>query len=216
MDIHAAARAAGILAEYFDARGQHQHVPIETLQRLLDALPHSSAQSEGPIVRRVGTGAFEIESAEQLARWRLWNGETLAAEGDPTDGRVRLPDLAAGVYRLEFCNGDGTIIASRAIVVAPDKAFQGDFDRVWVLAVQLYSVRSERNWGIGDFTDLRRLLELASTLGCAGVGLNPLHALFDDEPQNCSPYAPSSRLFLNPIYIDVEAVPEFTGIDAAT
>jgi 4-alpha-glucanotransferase len=102
------------------------------------------------------------------------------------------------------------------IVVAPPAAFEGEFDRVWVLAVQLYSLRSQRNWGIGDFTDLRRLLELASSLGCAGIGLNPLHALFDDQPENCSPYAPSSRLFLNPIYIDVEAIPEYTGIDPAT
>ena len=53
-------------------------------------------------------------------------------------------------------------------------------------------------------------------MGCAGIGLNPLHALFDDEPDNCSPYAPSTRLFLNPIYIDVAAIPEFAGIDAAT
>jgi len=216
LDIHAAARAAGILTEYYDARGQHQHVPIETLQRLLDALPHSSTQAEWPIVRRVGAGAFAIDAPEHVARWRLSRSEDVVAEDDARDGHILLPDLATGVYRLEFCRGDGTLHSSRAIVVAPDQAFQGGFDRVWVLAVQLYSLRSDRNWGIGDFTDLQRLLELASKLGCAGVGLNPLHVLFDDEPENCSPYAPSSRLFLNPIYIDVEAVPEFTGLDPAT
>ena len=93
------------------------------------------------------------------------------------------------------------------LIVAPAKAFGGDFDRCWLLAVQLYGVRSARNWGIGDFTDLEGLIELASQLGADGVGLNPLHALFDDRPGDCSPYSPNSRLFLNALYIDVERAP---------
>ena len=94
-------------------------------------------------------------------------------------------------------------------MVAPPRAFGGDFDRGWLLAVQLYGVRSARNWGIGDFTDLEGLIELAGHLGADGVGLNPLHALFDDRPADCSPYSPNSRLFLNALYIDVEKLPEF-------
>ena len=92
----------------------------------------------------------------------------------------------------------------------PQPAFQGA-GRGWVLAVQLYSIRSRRNWGHGDFTDLARLLEVAADVGAAGVGLNPLHALFTDRPEDASPYAPSSRVFLNPLYIDVTAIPEFSG-----
>ena len=95
------------------------------------------------------------------------------------------------------------------MIVAPPRAFGGDFDRCWLLAVQLYGVRSARNWGIGDFTDLEGLIELAGDLGADGVGLNPLHALFDDRPADCSPYSPNSRLFLNALYIDVEKLPEF-------
>jgi len=53
------------------------------------------------------------------------------------------------------------------------------------------------------------LIELAHHLGADGVGLNPLHALFDDRPGDCSPYSPNSRLFLNALYIDVEKLPEF-------
>jgi 4-alpha-glucanotransferase len=91
-------------------------------------------------------------------------------------------------------------------------AFQGIDalpQRSWAIAVQLYSVRSRRNWGHGDFTDLAKLVEIASGLGASGLGLNPLHALFDDRADEASPYFPSSRLFLNPLYIDVEAIPEF-------
>ena len=95
------------------------------------------------------------------------------------------------------------------LISAPERAFGGEFDRCWLLAVQLYGVRSARNWGMGDFTDLASLIELADHLGADGVGLNPLHALFDDRPGDCSPYSPNSRLFLNALYIDVEKLPEF-------
>ncbi|RTL48941.1 MAG: 4-alpha-glucanotransferase [Bradyrhizobiaceae bacterium] len=90
----------------------------------------------------------------------------------------------------------------------PHRAYDGDFGRRWLLAVQLYGIRSQRNWGIGDFTDLQSLLAWASGAGAAGIGLNPLHALFDDHADDCSPYSPNSRLFLNSIYIDIEQVPE--------
>ncbi|AMN43943.1 4-alpha-glucanotransferase [Rhodoplanes sp. Z2-YC6860] len=93
--------------------------------------------------------------------------------------------------------------------VLAEPAFQGDGRRVWILAVQLYGVRSARNWGHGDFTDLAALLEIVAKVGGAGVGLNPLHALFYDRSAIGSPYSPSSRLFINPLYIDVTRAPGF-------
>ena len=75
--------------------------------------------------------------------------------------------------------------------------------RVWGFGVQLYGVRSERNWGIGDLTDLRVLVETAAGFGAALVGVNPLHAA------HVSPYYPSSRHALNTIYLDVESISEF-------
>ncbi len=95
-----------------------------------------------------------------------------------------------------------------------EPAFPGSGRPVWVLAVQLYSVRSRGNWGHGDFTDLADLIVLAAEIGAAGIGLNPLHALFPDRAAQASPYAPNSRLFLNPLYIDVGAIPEFDGLDS--
>ena len=73
---------------------------------------------------------------------------------------------------------------------------------------QLYGVRSQRNWGMGDFTDLADLTERAAALGASAVGVNPLHALFPADANHISPYSPSSRLFLNVFYLDPEAVPD--------
>jgi 4-alpha-glucanotransferase len=221
LDIQAEARRAGVLPDYVDARGHHQHVPVETLRRVLDALPAPSHDpSAQPIVHRVGSGPVDVSHAQgSVARFMLRAGDQFVSEGRPSDDGLHLPnDLSPGEYRLDLLTEDGQVCSTRSLLVVPTTAFQGEFDRVWVLAVQLYSLRSERNWGIGDFTDLKELIGIASSLGCAGIGLNPLHALFDDQPANCSPYAPNSRLFLNPIYIDVEAVAEFElqGIDAAT
>ena len=95
------------------------------------------------------------------------------------------------------------------------QAHQGPPGRFWMLATQLYGVRSRRNWGHGDFTDLLGLIELAAQAGAAGIGINPLHALFDDRPTQSSPYSPNSRLFLNPHYIDLAAVPEFADAKAS-
>jgi 4-alpha-glucanotransferase len=85
--------------------------------------------------------------------------------------------------------------------------------RSWGFAVNLYALRSRRNWGIGDFTDLRDFVRFAASTGAGIVGTSPLHALHYAEPEAASPYSPSSRYFRNPIYIDVEAIQEF-GSDA--
>lgn len=86
--------------------------------------------------------------------------------------------------------------------------------RLWGLSVQLYSLRSQRNWGIGDFTDLTRLIDIVAATGGDFIGLNPLHALFPDAPTLISPYSPSHRGFLNVLYIDVEAAPGFAACEA--
>jgi len=141
--------------------------------------------------------------------WKIVAGLEVIADGETRDRVIAWPtDLPVGTYRLHLTDAS-SLTEEASLIVAPPRAFDGDFDRCWLLAVQLYGVRSARNWGIGDFTDLEGLLELAGHLGADGVGLNPLHALFDDRPADCSPYSPNSRLFLNPLYIDVEKLAEF-------
>ncbi|MBB4008591.1 4-alpha-glucanotransferase [Allorhizobium taibaishanense] len=94
--------------------------------------------------------------------------------------------------------------------------------RVWGFSLQLYELRSSRNWGIGDFSDLRAVVSLAASQGADFIGLNPLHAPFLADPERCSPYEPSNRRYLNPLYIAVDEVAGYrqdmadaTDIDAA-
>ncbi len=93
----------------------------------------------------------------------------------------------------------------------PDWLSEG---RVWGVTCQLYGLRSARNLGIGDFEDLAQLAELAAGAGADFIGVNPLHALFYADAGRYSPYAPSSRLFLNPFYIAVDHFRRRGGMDA--
>ncbi|MGZ9188977.1 MAG: 4-alpha-glucanotransferase, partial [Nitrospira sp.] len=114
------------------------------------------------------------------------------------------PDLPLGYYDLSVVarGGKGDIKGSLRVVVAPPHCYvpegMAEGGRVWGLAVQLYSLRSHANWGVGDFSDLSRLVEWAGKdLGVGIIGLNPLHALKNSRPHHLSPYSPTSRLFLN-------------------
>ncbi len=125
---------------------------------------------------------------------------------------------ALGYHRLLLLRGQQTL-ATAVVIVAPATCYQPDalqeHGRAWGPAVQLYALRSERNWGIGDFTDLRLALEQWAQRGAGAVGLNPLHALFPHNPEHASPYSPSSRLFLNPLYLDPEHMDEFGECEQA-
>ncbi len=125
-------------------------------------------------------------------------------------------DLPLGYYSLTaHAKGasTNTKTTSRLIVAPerchiPDQLQQGV--RWWGIALQLYSLRSRHNWGIGDFRDLGAVIDWAGKqLGAAVIGLNPLHALKNTKPYHISPYAPTSRLFLNDVYLDLSQVVEY-------
>ena len=232
MDLFTKAEELGIQTEFIDGQG-HRHVTDQTaLQIIVDALPIRAPYRflGGAVVLRFGRpGRSELKQAASLPlRWKILTDLKVIAEGEVGDRKgdtgdregvtgdrksntgqrviVWPSDLPEGSYRLQLTDAS-SFTEEAPLIVAPPRAFDGDFDRGWLLAVQLYGVRSARNGGIGDFTDLEGLIDLAGQLGADGVGLNPLHALFDDRPADCSPYSPNSRLFLNALYIDVEKLP---------
>ena len=101
------------------------------------------------------------------------------------------------------------------LAVCPDKCYDiaNKDKKIWGYTIQLYSLKSKHNWGIGDFTDLREFVKICAKDGADIIGINPLNVLSHDYPENASPYQSISREFLNPIYIDVEEVPEFSISD---
>jgi 4-alpha-glucanotransferase len=211
MDLFTKAKNLGIQTEFIDGQG-HRHVTDPAaLQIILDALPALEPHrflTDTVVIRSGRPLRTELKQAATFPlHWKIVADLKVIAEGEVGDHFIVWPaDLPEGSYRLHLA--DACAFAEEApLIVAPPRAFGGDFDRCWLMAVQLYGVRSARNWGIGDFTDLEGLIALAARLGADGVGLNPLHVLFDDRPGDCSPYSPNSRLFLNPLYIDVEKLP---------
>ena len=118
----------------------------------------------------------------------------------------------AGYY--EICLQLKTERVITNLAITPDSAYQPNWadlpeSNLWGFVVQLYTLRSDKNWGIGDFSDLLSLVSNSAKYGADIIGLNPFHALQSDLKNSYSPYAPSDRRFLNPLYIDVEAAPGY-------
>ena len=183
------------------------------------------AQQDHEIVvplRLPATDSRRLSWSLDLEDGRRANGEVvlndlaIEAEGK-IDGiplflrQLRLPPQPCGYHHLSV--GTGPTVR---LVVAPLKCHLPPDGRYWGIAVQLYTIRSKDNWGIGDFTDLRTIVDWAAAGAAAVVGVNPLHALFLDMPTDASPYFPSSRLFLNPLYLDVTAIPDFAELKEAS
>jgi len=125
-------------------------------------------------------------------------------------------DLADLLVEQQVAESNATTLPADAVAARcfqPERLAEGQ--RIWGLSLQLYSLRSQRNWGCGDFGDLAALIDLVAQAGGDFIGLNPLHALFPDNPARISPYSPSHRAFLNVLYIDVAAIPEFGHCAAA-
>jgi 4-alpha-glucanotransferase len=212
-----------------DLEAQAQALEDAAWTRVLPAV--MTVKSEAPAELELSlTG----EAAADVLDWTitLESGEIRSGQAQPQArndagerniggvmrGRHRLDlgvALPAGYHRLQL-----PALDARCVVIAmPGRChippFLADGGRCWGLAIQLYALRSERNWGIGDFTDLACIARTAGKAGAALIGVNPMHARHLARPDEASPYAPSSRLMLDPLYIDVEAVADFADCKAA-
>lgn len=140
--------------------------------------------------------------------------------------RLALPlpaDLPIGMHELSIEIGNRHECGT--LVLAPPHAYRPDWlgagGRKWGLACQLYGLRrgntetTHADFGIGELSHLADLSRRVGEVGGAALGINPLHALFWSDPQRASPYSPSSRRFLNPLYLDITATPEFASCENA-
>ena len=144
-------------------------------------------------------------------------GETISVSDDAKRATLAAMGIAAGdddaiaasIAALTPIDFGGMSAPEGVACFVPDWLKQG---RAWGIGCQLYGLRSTRNWGIGDFEDLARFAEIAAAAGADFVGVNPLHALFASAPERSSPFSPSNRQFLNPLYIAVDKAPGFEGM----
>ncbi len=191
-----------------DLRGGPLELPLVLEEGVTGPLSWRVTEEEGDGHQ----GQIDLAALEVLEQ-REVEGRALARRALPMG-----LDLPAGYHSLELMAG-GEPLAVTALIVSPGRCYlppaleQGG--RVWGPAVQLYSLRSRRNWGLGDFSDLRALCEACPGWGAALVGLNPLHALFPHNPPHASPYCPSSRLMLNVMYLDVEVMEDLAECEEA-
>jgi 4-alpha-glucanotransferase len=188
----------GVTAGYRDVDGRWRATHPETRAVLLDAMgvgPDMPPAGPAP-VRTVRVG--ERQPLDGPAEIRLEDGAVLRAEG------TLPPDLPPGYHELRRLP-DGSPVR---LIVAPACCVGPEGRRTWGWTVQLYALWSRASWGMGDFGDLSRLARWSARVARAGLVLvNPVDAVLPVHPQQPSPYSPSSRRFLNPLYLRVEDVP---------
>ncbi|MGE5302732.1 MAG: 4-alpha-glucanotransferase [Alphaproteobacteria bacterium] len=165
--------------------------------------------------------AVVLENGENVARALAddpgWKLTQRAVEGTTyVRRRVQFPSaLPTGYHRMRLQVGGRS--TEHYLFAAPLRAFGADKTgkRSWGLFCPLYALHSKNSWGVGDFTDLRSLLDLVKELGGDVVGTLPLFSTFLDEPFNPSPYAPVSRLYWNELFLDVDRIAELKRCVAA-
>ena len=214
-------------------------VPLETPEETERFLDHHIAQQwahplDSTIVVLENAGAIPLRIPEdhsgvsvkleiewengELQHYWYWLPELPVLEEAEVHGirylRKRLPlpgGLRLGYHNLRVFwmkEPELEVFGRARFIVCPDHAlrFEG---RAAGVAVSLYGLKSARNWGCGDFTDLSAAVTAFAHAGAAFVALNPLHAIANRQPYNTSPYLPQSSSFRNFLYLDVERVPGF-------
>ncbi|MCX5013910.1 4-alpha-glucanotransferase [Streptomyces sp. NBC_00555] len=220
-DLARLAALHGIATAYQPAADVTVQVPEATVKAVLGLL--------GVVTAAPGDIRAEADGAERAEAVRLlpptlvhWQGDPAppALAGLPPGTRVRVeledtgacvpwsPALPLGVHRVAAEAPDGRT-AEATLIEAPDRAPAAP-GRTHGLLVQLYSLLSERSWGMGDLGDLAGLARWAGRIHGAGfIQVNPLHAAVPGTPTDPSPYRPSSRRFPDPVHLRIEDVPEY-------
>ncbi|MCG8156975.1 4-alpha-glucanotransferase [Brenneria goodwinii] len=211
-----AIQSMGIAETYTDAYGNEHIVDASIRDRLLAMMDISGSgdtplppvkvflQGRDAVIKLAGSGEFH---------WTLTYENGGQVQGKATGGaNLTLPaELPLGYHHITLEQGD--LSWNCRVAIAPHRCYEPEAltqgKRWWGVNVQLYTLRSQNNWGVGDFGDLRQLVEQIARRGGAFVGLNPLHSLYPAVPGAASPYSPSSRHWLNIIYIDVNRVDDF-------
>jgi 4-alpha-glucanotransferase len=236
------ADAGGVATRWIDYRGEPQQVseatvrailaaleiPCETMTQANDSLAQlrdesarggSSPLAVASVGEPVRVGGVATDSVSYRITFEDGSFHDGVALRDASGKRMLTAVSKPGYHRVEI--GDETF----ALAVAPRRCFGvsdvADTRKRWGLTTQLYGLRRRGDGGIGDFTGLAQFAIGAAAHGADAVAVSPMHALFAADLNRFSPYAPSSRLFLNVLHVDpaeafgaaeVQAVVAATGL----
>jgi glycogen debranching enzyme GlgX len=223
------AELAGIGLFWWDVDGGYHKVGAETKRVLLaamrlpagtraefdDSLARLTLQSAlPPVLTARGQQEIPVPLGQPRPAWVTLAREDGSLERFHTRGNgLVLPPQPIGRHRIlnEDRPGDPC-----HLTVAPDSCYLPPSllagDRRFGIAAHLYSLRSAGDQGIGDFSTLAQFATEAARTGAATIGLNPLHAMYPHDRGRVSPYQPSDRRFLDPVYIDVSGLPGGSGV----
>ncbi|MGC8778159.1 MAG: 4-alpha-glucanotransferase [Candidatus Caldatribacteriaceae bacterium] len=204
--IRSLARRYGVAEHYYNIRGELIKVPLETLAFIVEQLREEGEKKFPPVVVSKGRRLFlsapsekgevciQDENQEEVVRYPFSGAKV----------PLLLPQEAPwGYYRVSIIlPGE---LHTIMWIFSPFSSFLPP-SRVWGMNVALYSLLTERNQGIGDLKDLETLAQMLSTQGGQFLGLLPLYLLEKGESTGFSPYFPSDRLSLEPLYLPAEEV----------
>ena len=189
------ADAWGVVPHY-ERSGTTVSPSLQTQRALLAAMRADRPRPPAHTVTSVRSGRSKLlrGAVEVLTE----EGTTIPIVDD------RLPAvISPGYHRVSWRDGR----PSSRLIVSPGRCYLPRDLRAWGWAIQLYALRSRSSWGHGDIGDLRRFTRWARSGGAGVTVINPLHAVSPRTPQQPSPYYPGSRLWRNPLYLDISAVP---------
>ncbi|MGZ3548307.1 MAG: 4-alpha-glucanotransferase [Vulcanimicrobiaceae bacterium] len=199
------ARVAGIADSYTDFFGNVKAVSTQTKRAILNAI--------GYAIENDRDAAEALHQIDVERDSRTLEPVYVVRAGE----RVELPcfsgTLDPGYYGFALGEQRTTVIAAPGQAYVPPAL---DRSNAWGFALQLYSLRSDRDWGIGDFGDLARFAKIATNAGAQAIALNPLHQLHLTNPTAASPYSPLSRLHLNALYINIEDASTYLDTPSVT
>ena len=209
--------AAGLQPEWQDAAGRRQLVADDALQAILDRLGHPSS-SEKQIVDSLaaieardaeGSRFVSVDADDPIQLTKKMSGSAKLTLEDGTTESVAVDEGAlrpiqkTGYHTLEI-NGEviDLLVAPRRCYTIAD-ALPGR--KLWAPAVQIPSLRTDPPKAFGDFASLADAARALGQRGADALAISPTHALFPADASRYSPYAPSSRQFLNGLYGDPTA-----------
>lgn len=239
LSIQALARLAGINSSYRSHAGEQvsaspeiiiallggMGLPAATSKQIRESYARLSKTSRATlpplIVSRPDDASrvpLKMRGEAGVVEWRLTR-----EDGSTTAGLARNQDCAStkffqippqpqGYHVLEALGARAHLICAPARCWTPDCFNDGK--KVWGVNAQVYALKSGEDFGIGGFNEIADLAKAVGERGASFLGLSPLHALFSADRGKCSPYSPSNRLMLEPLFIDPRAISSFAGGDA--